>query len=93
MHQTSRTVSRVTSEPPSPRLLRREIPGGPGRIVLQCLAETPVRRPASYAELADLLRPFSTTADAGPLRPRFMAGVIDMLRRRRDCARLAHRDA
>ena len=48
--------------------------------MLQCLEKTPVRRPASYAELAALLGPFSTTTDRpAAARARFMAGVVDML--------------
>ena len=73
--------ARVTSKPAvSPRRLRRDIPTPLGGVVLQCLEKTPARRPASYAELAALLGPFSTTTDrtAAP-GVRFMAGAVDML--------------
>src|SRR5215468_185717 len=72
---------RVTDEPAvSPRRLRRDIPAPLAAVVLQCLEKTPDRRPASYAELAALLRPFSTTTDRpAALSLRFMAGVVDAL--------------
>src|SRR5262245_38530043 len=72
---------RVTDEPAvSPRRLRHEIPAPLAAVVLQCLEKTPDRRPASYAELAALLRPFSTTSDRpAALSLRFMAGVVDAL--------------
>ncbi len=71
--------ARVTTEPPkSPRLLRPEIPPGLAAVVLGCLAKTPAERPASYAALADALRPFSSLDDS-PARPglRLLAGVVD----------------
>ena len=71
--------ARVTTEPPkSPRLLRPEIPPGLAAVVLGCLAKTPAERPASYAALADALRPFSSLDDS-PARPglRLVAGVVD----------------
>ena len=71
--------ARVTTEPPkSPRLLRPEIPPGLAAVVLRCLAKTPAERPASYAALADALRPFSSLDDS-PARPglRLVAGVVD----------------
>jgi len=73
--------TRVTSEPAvSPRRLRRDIPAPLAAVVLQCLEKTPDRRPDSYAELAALLRPFSTTTDRpAALSLRFMAGVVDAL--------------
>jgi eukaryotic-like serine/threonine-protein kinase len=73
--------TRITSEPAvSPRRLRRDIPAPLATVVLHCLEKTPDRRPASYAELATLLRPFSTSADRpAALSLRFMAGVVDAL--------------
>ncbi len=71
--------ARVTTEPPkSPRLRRPEIPAGLAAVVLRCLAKTPAERPASYAALADALRPFSSLDDS-PARPglRLVAGVVD----------------
>ena len=73
--------ARVTSEPAvTPRRLRQDLPAPLAAVVLQCLEKTPARRPASYAELAGLLGPFSTTTDRPAARGvRFMAGVVDML--------------
>ena len=74
-------VTRVTTEPPvSPRKTRRTIPSALAAIVLRCLAKDRAERPATYAELEDLLRPFSSTAPipAGP-GLRLTAGVIDRL--------------
>jgi hypothetical protein len=73
--------TRVTTEAAvSPHRLRRDIPTPLAGIVLQCLEKTPARRPASYAELATLLGPFSTTTDRpAALGIRFMAGVVDAL--------------
>jgi len=72
---------RVTDEPaPSPRRVRRDIPAPLAGVVLQCLEKSPDRRPASYAELGALLRPFSTSTDRpAALSLRFMAGVVDVL--------------
>ena len=68
----------ATETPKSPRLLRPEIPAGLAAVVLGCLAKTPAERPASYAALADALRPFSSLDDS-PARPglRLLAGVVD----------------
>jgi uncharacterized RDD family membrane protein YckC len=74
-------ANRVLNDPPrSPRTVRPSIPGPLAAVVLQCLAKEAAARPASYAALADLLRPFSTTA-AVPARLgyRLMAGVVDAL--------------
>jgi hypothetical protein len=72
-------VSKVASEKaPSPRALRRDIPRGLAAVVLRCLAKAPAGRPQSYAELADLLRPYASTRDvAAPLGPRLMAWIAD----------------
>jgi uncharacterized RDD family membrane protein YckC len=72
-------VAQVTTElPKSPRLLRPEIPPGLASVVLACLDKTPSQRPASYAALADALRPFSATGHVpAPLGLRFLAGIID----------------
>lgn len=72
-------VGQVTNElPKSPRLLRPEIPFGLASVVLECLAKTPSQRPASYAALADALRPFSSAGNVpAELGLRFLAGIID----------------
>src|SRR5688572_22710292 len=74
-------VSRVASETPqSPRALRRDIPRGLASVVLRCLAKSPAGRPQSYAELADLLRPYATADELpAPLGARFMAWVADAI--------------
>ena len=72
-------VSKVASEkPPSPRVLRRDIPRGLAAVVLQCLAKAPAGRPQSYAELADLLRPHVSADEVpAPLGARFVAWIAD----------------
>jgi hypothetical protein len=72
-------VSKVASEkPPSPRVLRRDIPRGLAAVVLGCLAKAPAGRPQSYAELADLLRPYVSADEVpAPLGPRFVAWIAD----------------
>jgi serine/threonine protein kinase len=72
-------VSKVASEKPvSPRVLRRDIPRGLAAVVLRCLAKAPAGRPQSYAELADLLRPYASAAEVlSPLGPRVIAWIAD----------------
>ena len=72
-------VSKVASEkPPSPRVLRRDIPRGLAAVVLRCLAKAPAGRPQSYAELADLLRPYGSADEVpSPLGARFIAWIAD----------------
>ena len=72
-------VSKVASEkPPSPRVLRRDIPRGLAAVVLRCLAKAPAGRPQSYAELADLLRPYGSADDVpSPLGARLIAWIAD----------------
>jgi uncharacterized RDD family membrane protein YckC len=72
-------VRRVTSEPAqSPRSLRTDVPPGLASVVLRCLSKSPAERPASYAALADSLRPFSSS-NLIPAKPglRFLASVVD----------------
>jgi hypothetical protein len=72
-------VSKVASEKPaSPRVLRRDIPRGLAAVVLRCLAKAPAGRPQSYAELADLLRPYVSADEVpAPLTARFVAWIAD----------------
>jgi len=74
-------VDRVMKEPPrSPRALRKDVPAGLSAIVLRCLAKNPTGRPASYAALAEALRPFSLAdVQPGRLGPRLVAGLIDAI--------------
>ena len=72
-------VSKVASDkPPSPRVLRRDIPRGLAAVVLRCLAKAPAGRPQSYAELADLLRPYVSAHEVpAPLGTRLIAWIAD----------------
>jgi serine/threonine protein kinase len=72
-------VAQVTSAPAPPiRRLRRDLPPRLAAVVMQCLAKAPAQRPASYAALADALRPFSGEAlQPAPLGLRFVAGLLD----------------
>ena len=54
------------------------MPEGLAAVVLDCLAKDKARRPETYAELHDLLKPFSSTAPRRALlRSRFAAPTID----------------
>jgi eukaryotic-like serine/threonine-protein kinase len=72
-------VSKVASEKPvSPRVLRRDTPRGLAAVVLRCLAKAPAERPQSYAELADVLRPYVSADEVpSPLAPRVVAWIAD----------------
>ena len=74
-------VSKVASEKPaSPRVLRRDIPRGLAAVVLRCLAKAPAGRPQSYAELADLLRPYVSADEVpAPLGARVIAWIADLV--------------
>jgi serine/threonine protein kinase len=74
-------VDRVNHEPPkSPRGLRPEIPSGLAAVILRCLSKSPAQRPASYPELAELLRPFSTIGESPASRRfRVLAIVVDII--------------
>src|SRR5262245_627447 len=74
-------VKKVTTEPPaSPRVLRPAIPAGLAAVVVRCLAKQAAARPASYAELADALRPFAPHHDP-PASPGagVLANIVDSL--------------
>ena len=72
-------VAKVAAETPaSPRVLRRDVPRGLAAAVLRCLAKAPAGRPPSYAELAELLRPYVSANDVpSPLGPRIVAWIAD----------------
>jgi hypothetical protein len=72
-------VARVTEEPAVfPKQRGSRIPPALAAIVLRCLAKERADRPATYAELEDLLRPFSSTAPtAANPGLRLVAGAID----------------
>ena len=64
---------------PSPRQFRPEIPQGLAKVVLRCLEKQPGERFKSYADLAQALAPYSSTAPTpATLGLRFLAGVVDM---------------
>lgn len=74
-------VKKVTTEPlVSPRVLRPAIPARLAAVVVRCLAKNAAERPASYAELADALRPFAPHQDP-PASPgaRVLAAIVDAL--------------
>jgi hypothetical protein len=64
---------------PSPRKFRPEVPQGLARVVLRCLEKQPGERFKSYADLAQGLAPYSSTAPSpATLGLRFLAGTVDM---------------
>jgi uncharacterized RDD family membrane protein YckC len=72
-------VTRVTTEAPkSPREMRANVSPALADIVTRCLSKDRDQRPATYAALEDLLRPFSSAAPVlASLSRRFAAGLID----------------
>jgi hypothetical protein len=63
---------------PSPRQFRPEVPQGLAKAVLRCLEKQPGERFKSYADLAQALAPYSSTAPTpATLTLRFLAGVVD----------------
>lgn len=72
-------VARVKDAPPPlVHKLRAGVPSALGKVVARCLAKNPEDRPASYADLAKLLRPFSGASRPAPPMLRFVAGAIDV---------------
>jgi eukaryotic-like serine/threonine-protein kinase len=64
---------------PSPRQFRAEVPKGLAKVVLRCLEKQPGERFKSYADLAQALAPYGSTAPTpATLGLRFLAGVVDM---------------
>jgi hypothetical protein len=74
-------VTRIaTDSPPSPRALAPAVPRGLAAVVLRCLAKDRTLRPATYAALHDVLKPFSSAApSAARIGVRLVAGVIDYI--------------
>jgi hypothetical protein len=73
-------LTRIATEVPrSPRALQPRVPRALAAIVLRCLAKDRTARPATYAALDEVLRPFgSTAATPATLGLRFLAGAIDL---------------
>ena len=70
----------LEQRPPSPRKFRPEIPQGLAKVVLRCLEKQPGERFKNYADLAQALAPYSSTAPTpATLSLRFLAGVVDMV--------------
>ena len=70
----------ATESPASPRAFASTVPEGLAAIVLRCLARDKAARPETYAELDDLLGPFSSTAPRRALlRSRVAAAAIDYM--------------
>ena len=68
----------ATAPPPSPRRFQPGVPRGLAQLVRRCLAKDRAERPTTYAELTDLLRPFSSAvATPAPWDARLTAGVFD----------------
>jgi hypothetical protein len=76
LHALAATTA--SQAPPSARALQLAIPGELDALVLRCLARDPACRPATYAELVNRLKPFSSeVATPGPLGLRLAAGAFD----------------
>ena len=69
----------LEQRPPSPRQFRPEVPKGLAKVVLRCLEKQSGERFKSYADLAQALAPYGSTAPTpATLSLRFLAGVVDM---------------
>jgi uncharacterized RDD family membrane protein YckC len=65
---------------PSPKKFRPEIPEGLAKAVLRCLEKQPGERFKNYADLAQALAPYSSTAPTpATLSLRFAAGLVDFV--------------
>jgi hypothetical protein len=65
---------------PSPRKFRPEIPPGLAKAVLRCLEKEPGERFKNYADLAQALAPYGSTAPTpATLSLRFLAGILDVM--------------
>ena len=64
---------------PSPKQFRPEVPKGLAKVVQRCLEKQSGERFKSYADLAQALAPYSSTAPTpATLGLRFLAGAVDM---------------
>ena len=71
-------IEQVKNEPaPLAHKVRPGIPPALSALLVRCLAKEAAGRPASYAELANALRPFAGLAAPAPPSTRLVAGMID----------------
>ena len=69
----------LEQRPPSPRKFRASVPQGLAKAVLRCLEKQPGERFKSYADLAQALSPYSSTAPTpATFGLRFLAGGVDL---------------
>lgn len=65
--------------PPLAHKVRAGIPPALSALVVRCLAKDAAARPASYADLAKALRPFSGSSKPARRGIRLMAGIVDSI--------------
>jgi uncharacterized RDD family membrane protein YckC len=71
-------VDQVKNTPaPLAHKVRPGVPPALSAVIVRCLAKEAAGRPATYADLAQALRPFSGSSKPATRGIRFMAGVID----------------
>lgn len=68
-HGDSSSLLRPPGDPPRVSTARREVPAVLDELVARCLAEDPMRRPGSAAEIADVLRGTGSLPDQAPRVP------------------------